>query len=360
MKSNYYVVIMAGGIGSRFWPLSRSSKPKQFLDILGIGKTMIQMTFDRFSTICPPENFLVVTSKDYVEIVKEQLPEIPANNIIGEPSRRNTAPCIAYAAHKIKQLNPLAAMVVTPADHLVIFEENFRDTIGKALDFASDKMLLLTIGIKPTRPETGYGYIQMDEEINKGNDIYKVKTFTEKPDIEMAKIFVTSGEFLWNAGIFIWNVKSILNAFHSHLPEMSVLFDNQDIYNTPKETDFINEVYSKAQSISIDYGIMEKSSDVYVIPADFGWSDLGTWGSLYDYLDKDDDRNVIVSKNAMLYNSAGCIINVSNNRLIVGNGLKNLIIAESDGLLLISALDQEQNIKQIVNDVHIEKGNDFI
>jgi mannose-1-phosphate guanylyltransferase len=361
MEQNNYCVIMAGGVGSRFWPLSRKEKPKQFLDILGIGRTLIQQTFDRFIDICPPENFMVVTSEEYVGLVKDQLSEIPSENIIGEPARRNTAPCIAYAANKIKKKNPLANIIVTPADHLVIYVEQFKEVIRRSLNFAQNRMALLTIGLKPTRPETGYGYIQVCNECEQlPEGIAKVKTFTEKPDLEMAKVFLDSGEFLWNSGIFIWSVKAIMDAFQKHLPEVFLLFDKPEIYNTDGEKDFIREIYMKVNSISIDYGVMEKAENVYVVPADFGWSDLGTWGSLYDYSEKDKNGNVIKGQNVLTYNTKNSIINVSDSRLIVVHGLEKAIVAESDGILLISTLEDEQKIRQIVNDVRVEKGDDFV
>ncbi|MEA3452604.1 MAG: mannose-1-phosphate guanylyltransferase [Bacteroidota bacterium] len=361
MNQNNYCVIMAGGIGSRFWPLSRQSKPKQFLDILGVGRTLIQQTYDRFLTICPLENFLVVTSDDYVELVKEQLPEIPAENILGEPARRNTAPCIAYAANKIKKKNPLANMVVTPADHLVLYVEQFRSIINNAINFADNKSSLLTIGLKPTRPETGYGYIQICSECEGlPEGIEKVKTFTEKPDLDMAKVFLESGEFLWNSGIFIWSVKSLLEGFHTHLSAMNLLFDDSSKYYTEKEDEFIKDIYKKVDTISIDHGLMEKAENVYVLPADFGWSDLGTWGSLYDNLKKDENNNVIQGDNVLTYNTKNTIVNVPNSKLVVVHGLDGAIISESDGLLLISNLENEQKIRQIVNDIRVEKGDEFV
>ena len=361
MNKNNYCVIMAGGIGSRFWPLSRTKKPKQFLDVLGTGRTLIQQTFDRFKGICPDENVMVVTNEIYAEEVANQLPEIPIENILTEPSRRNTAPCIAYAAHKIKQKNPLANMVVTPADHLVLNVDQFQSVIRNALNYAESNSSLLTIGIKPTRPETGYGYIQLCSECKEAaQGIYKVKTFTEKPELEMAKVFVESGEFLWNSGIFIWSVKSILEAFHKHLPEVNILFDNNKTYFTENEPKFIAEVYKKVKTISIDYGVMEKSDNVNVLPAAFGWSDLGTWGSLYDSADKNKDGNVVNGENVLLYDTKNSIINVPKDKLVVVHGLENAIVAESDGLLLISTLHNEQQIKQIVTDVRVEKGDNFV
>lgn len=352
---------MAGGVGSRFWPLSRTKKPKQFIDVLGTGRTLIQQTFDRFKGVCPNENFLVVTNEIYVDEVKNQLPEIPVENILAEPSRRNTAPCIAYAAHKIKQKNPLGNIVVTPADHLVIYVDQFQNVINNALTYASENNSLLTIGLKPTRPETGYGYIQICNDCSEtAPGINKVKTFTEKPDIEMAKIFVESGEFLWNSGIFIWSVKTILDAMLHLLPDVNGLFDNDGVYYTEKEKDFIDDVYKKVKTVSIDYGVMEKAENVNVLPADFGWSDLGTWSSLYDYSEKVENGNVVSGDNILLYDTQNSIIHVPSNKLVVVHGLKDAIVAESDDLLLISTLKDEQHIRQIVTDIRVEKGEDFV
>lgn len=352
---------MAGGVGSRFWPLSRQKKPKQFLDILGTGRSLLQMTYDRFSEICPPENFIIVTSADYVDEVKAQLPMLDNDNIIGEPARRNTAPCVAYAAFKVKKRNPGATMVVTPADHLVIEIEKFRGIINKAMNFARDNMSLVTVGIKPTRPETGYGYIQTSLEVDKASEgISIVKTFTEKPDLEMAKIFIESGEFLWNAGIFVWSVKSIMNALKKYMPEMFLLFDNEQKYNTPSEKDFIDDVYTKVKAISVDYGIMENAENVYVIPADIGWSDLGTWGSLFEYSEKDENNCVYDKNKVKLYSSNDCIVKVQDSKLVVLNSVNNLIVSEADGLLLISNKDEEQKIRQIVNDIKLDIGEDYI
>ena len=351
---------MAGGVGSRFWPLSRQKKPKQFLDILGTGRTLLQMTFDRFSGICPVENFLVITSAEYIDLVQEQLPQLKTENIIGEPARRNTAPCVAYAAFLVKKKNPAATMVVTPADHFVTETESFRDIISHALTFAKDKMALVTVGITPTRPETGYGYIQECTENDVEEGVKKVKTFTEKPDLKMAKIFIESGEFLWNAGIFVWSVKSIMYALKKYMPEMYFLFDDESKYYTSKEREFIENVYTKVKAISIDYGIMEKAEDVYVLPASIGWSDLGTWGSLFEHSEKDENRNVFNSENVKIYNSSECIVKVQDSKLVVLNSVDNLIVAEANGLLLISNKDEEQKIRQIVNDIKLDYGDDSI
>jgi len=356
---------MAGGVGSRFWPLSRMEKPKQFLDILGIGKSLLQQTFDRFKKICPVENILVVTSSIYKDIVKEQLPEIIEKNILLEPSRRNTAPCIAYANHKILLQNPDANIVVTPSDHLILDEQRFIDAINYSLDFTAKHDVLLTLGIKPHRAETGYGYIQICPECNfeiiENTEFKKVKTFTEKPELEMAKIFFESGEFYWNAGIFVWQLKSISTAFQNNLAEVNNLFiESNEYFNTDLEEGYIEKIYSECPSISIDYGIMEKADNVFVLPSEFGWSDLGTWGSLYENITKDVNGNTIKGKNVMTYNTERSVINVPDNKLVVIQGMKDIIVAELDNILLISTLKDEQSIRQIVNEIKIEKGDKFI
>ncbi len=362
MKDNY-CVIMAGGAGTRFWPMSRSSKPKQFIDILGTGETLIQQTYNRFLKVCPAENIYVVTSENYRPIVKEQLPDLNDFQIIGEPSRKNTAPCIAYANHKIIKKNPNARIVVAPSDHIILKEDVFTKVISDALNVVGENDWLLTIGIKPNRPDTGYGYIQYSEEENIHNieDIRKVKTFTEKPILELAKTFIESGDFLWNAGIFIWSLKSIEKAFNQYLPEVNNLFNiGIDTYNTEKEEEFIRETYSQCKNISIDYGIMEKADNVYVYAADLGWSDLGTWGSLFENSDKNDDNNSIVGKNVLTYDTKDCIINVPNSKLVVAQGLEGYIIAAKDNALLICKKEDEQMIRNIVNDIKIEKGENYI
>ena len=360
MDKNFYCVIMAGGVGSRFWPLSRQEHPKQFLDILGTGRTLLQMTFDRFKDVCPSENFLVVTSQEYVDKVKEQLPEIPVDNILGEPARRNTAPCAAYAAFKIKKKNPAATMVVTPADHFIVDTGKFRKVVEEAMNFAKDRVALVTIGIKPTRPETGYGYIQMCGDCDATMGIVPVRTFTEKPDYEMAKVFVENGEFLWNSGIFIWSVKSIMLALEKYMPEMFTLFDDLSKYYTENEKSFIEDVYTKVKATSIDYGIMEQASDVYVYPADFGWSDLGTWGSLYEYSAKDENKNAVSGNLVKLFNTKNSIVKMPDNKLVVLNGVSDLIVAEYDGMILISAKSEEQKIRQIINEIKLEFGEKYV
>ena len=353
---------MAGGIGARFWPMSKTSHPKQFIDILGTGETLIQQTFNRFLKICPAENILIVTNEQYKELVMKQLPLIKESQVLCEPSRRNTAPCIAYANYKILSENPEARIVVAPSDHIIMKEDVFVNVVTEALQAVSENDWLLTLGIMPSRPDTGYGYIQYndDHSYQKNKDIKKVKTFTEKPELDMAKQFLESGDFLWNAGIFIWSLKSIMKAFEDHLPEVNSLFAKGiGKYNTADETAFINETYSVCTNISIDYGVMEKASNVYVYAADFGWSDLGTWGSLYDIREKDDNNNAIVGKNVMTYDATNCIVNVSNNKLVVIQGLDDYIIAEKDHALLICRKQDEQMIRNIVNDIRIEKGEHY-
>ena len=365
LDENNYCVIMAGGVGSRFWPKSRTQCPKQFLDILGTGRTLIQQTFDRFRNICNPENIYVVTGEDYAEIVSEQLPELNKDNILCEPIRRNTAPCIAYASYKIFSKNPEAQIVVSPADHFVGDTRGFEETIKRGLQFIKfNTESFLTVGIIPTRPETGYGYIQIDSRIGEDplaiNEVTKVKLFTEKPILEMAKVFVSSKEFFWNAGIFLWSAKAIIEAFRTQQKEMAELFDSglNVAYNTAQEKEFINSIYPQCHNISIDYGIMENYPDIYVIPALFPWSDLGTWGSLYENSQKDENQNAVAGTKVVAINSTGCIINTDSN-LVVVDGLKDYIIAQSDKLLLIMPKANEQEIKNIVNNVKIKYGEQF-
>jgi len=363
VNKNYYCVIMAGGIGARFWPMSRSSHPKQFIDILGTGETLIQSTFKRLTKLCPPENILIVTNGIYKDLVMSQLPEVSEEQVLCEPMRRNTAPCIAYANYKIYKQNPDATIVVAPSDHIILKEEGFIDTLDSALKAASENDWLLTLGIKPSRPDTGYGYIQYREEIVYPEDdgIRKVKTFTEKPDLKLAETFLESGDFLWNSGIFIWSLKSIMKSFGENLPEVDELFKKGiDAYNTPEEENFIQETYPVCKNISIDYGIMEKAANVYVRISDFGWSDLGTWGSLHDIRDKDEHGNAINGNNVMVYDTGDCIINMPADKLVVVNGLKDFIVVEEEGTLLICRKSDEQQIRQIVNDVKIGKGEKYV
>jgi len=359
-NKNHYVVIMAGGVGSRFWPMSRTTHPKQFLDILGTGRSLLQQTYDRSKKVCPKKNILIVTNAQYKDLVLEQLKGIEPSQVLLEPARRNTAPCVAYAAFRINAINPDACMVVAPSDHLILKEEEYLTLINKAFTVVEKEDALITMGITPTRPDTGYGYIQF-EEVKSGDGVHKVKSFTEKPDLEMAKQLVKSGEFLWNAGIFIWSAKSILVAFEKHMPDEFQLFnDGAKLFNTRGENKFIKQAYTQCRSISIDYGIMEKAKNVFTIAADIGWSDLGTWGSLYAYADKNDKGNVIQGKNVITYDSENCIVNVPKDKLVVLQGLEEMIVVESDGVLLVCKQEDEQQIKRIVNDVKVSRGKKFI
>lgn len=354
---------MAGGIGSRFWPLSTTSKPKQFLDILGTGRTFIQQTFDRFSQIIPIENIYVVTNETYAGLTKEQLPELEPWQILTEPTMRNTAPCIAYATYKVLSKNPNANFVIAPSDHLITKEEAFLNVIQRGMEYTEYNQALLTIGIKPTRPETGYGYIQADVcgEIETGT-IQKVKTFTEKPNIELAKVFMESGEFLWNSGIFMWKGSTIATALESHLPEIADTFIAcNKAYYTKNEKNIVDHAYISCSSISIDYGIMEKANNVSVLCSEHvGWSDLGTWGSLYENLELDNQGNALAQSEVFLYDSSNNIINLPEGKIAIIQGLNDYIIAQTDQTLLICKKEEEQRIKQFVLDVKVEKGGSFI
>ncbi len=357
-KDNY-CVIMGGGIGSRFWPFSRKTLPKQFLDFFGTGRSLLQQTFDRFKKIIPAENILVVTNDLYASLVMEQLPELAPEQILLEPTRRNTAPCIAWASYHIRALNPNANIVVAPSDHLILKEEEFLNAIAKGLDFVAQSDKLLTLGIKPNRPETGYGYIQIAEQVN--DNFYKVKTFTEKPELELAKVFVESREFYWNSGLFMWNVNSIIKAGELLLPELAAkLGPGEKVYGTPDEKQFINENFPSCPNVSIDFGIMEKANNVYVSLGDFGWSDLGTWSALYDLSPKDKDGNVTLKCNSMLYNSKNNIVTLPTGRLAVIDGLEGYLVAESGNVLLICRKDEEHAIRKYVNDAQIKLGEDYI
>lgn len=357
-KDNY-CVIMGGGIGSRFWPFSRKTMPKQFLDFFGTGRSLLQQTFDRFNKIIPTENILIVTNAIYADLVKEQLPELDSKQILLEPARRNTAPCIAWASYHIRSLNPDANIVVAPSDHLILKEGEFLAAIEKGLDFVSKSDKLLTLGIKPNRPETGYGYIQIAEQ--EGDNFYKVKTFTEKPELELAKVFVESGEFYWNSGLFMWNVNTIIKAGEALLPELaSKLAPGKDVYGTPEEKAFIEENFPACPNVSIDFGIMEKADNVYVSLGDFGWSDLGTWGSLYDLSPKDEQGNVTLKCDSMIYNSNDNIVVLPKGKLAVIEGLEGFLVAESDNVLLICKKDEEHAIRKYVNDAQMKLGEDYI
>jgi mannose-1-phosphate guanylyltransferase len=351
---------MAGGIGSRFWPMSRTNMPKQFLDILHTGKTLIQQTFDRYAKVVPAENIYIVTSDEYVDIVKKQLPNLPLENIVAEPSRKNTAPCIAYIAFKLLQKDPEAVMIAAPADHLIFDPEGFIKTTSIAVDFVNHINALVTIGIKPTYPNTGYGYIQ-HEMAEAAPSIHKVKTFTEKPNIELAKAFVASGDFLWNAGIFTWKVKNLLSAFEKYLPEMYELFAvEKEKLNTSEEATVIEQLYPLCTSISIDFGIMEKAENVYVIPAAFAWSDLGTWNSAWENMNKDYFSNAVAGNNVMIVDANNCVVHVPDNKLVLLQGLENYIVVDTKDVLLICKKEKEQEIKEYVADIKRNKGDKYL
>jgi mannose-1-phosphate guanylyltransferase len=359
MNKNLYVVLMAGGVGVRFWPYSRNAKPKQFLDVLGTGKTLLQSTYDRFAAICPKENIYVVTHQEHTHIVREQLPDIQASQILGEPMRKNTAACIAYASYRIKQQNNDAVIVVSPSDHLILKEDEFHEIILRAAEQAKDQDKLLTLGITPTRPETGYGYIQYlpDKKLAK-----KVKTFTEKPELSMAKQFLDSGDFVWNSGIFVWGVQAIVQALQAHLSEMAEVFEEcVPSFNTPEEADAIEKAYGQCKNISIDYGVMEKATNVFVCLGNFTWSDLGSWGSIHEISSKDELNNVVKGK-ALVYDTRNSIIRASSpDKLIVVQGLNGYLVAEFGNVIIVCEKDQEDQFRRFVNDVKaMQGGGEFL
>ena len=361
MKDNHYALILAGGIGSRFWPVSRSTYPKQFLDILGTGKSLIQNTYERLAHIVPKENIYILTNENYFDLVNQQIPGLNPNQIIGEPVMRNTAPCIAYGCFKIHQLNPKATIVVAPSDHLILDTPAFIKTIENSLAIAEENDCLITLGIQPSRPDTGYGYIQYNEK-KLSENLFKVKTFTEKPTLEIAESFLLSGDFLWNAGIFIWSVSSIVSAFHTYLPDIADIFhEGKNLYNTPAEKEFIQASFQKCTNISIDYGIMEKANNVYVMPSEFGWSDLGTWASIYELANKDDVGNAVIHpENVLMIDSSNCMVNVPKEKLVILQGMHDFIVVEANNTLLISPKNKEQTVKQVVADVKSRYGNRYI
>lgn len=338
---------MAGGVGSRFWPMSTKERPKQFIDVLGVGRSLLQLTFDRFRDICPPANVWVVTNKSYVDIVKEQLPDIPVCNILCEPCRRNTAPCIAYVSWRIKSVDPFANIVVSPSDHIVTDTKEFERVIRGCLDFTGNSDAIVTLGMKPTRPETGYGYIQADtsscSSVNK--EIFRVSSFREKPDLQTAQEYIKDSRFHWNAGIFVWNINTIIKAFREFCPSISDIFETITVYGTDKEQEEIDRKFPMCDNISVDYAIMEKAKDIFVCPADFGWSDLGTWGSLLQLSSKDASGNSIIGNNVSLFDTTNCIVHTMNDNKVVVQGLDGYIIAEGNGKLLICKLSEEQRIK---------------
>ena len=350
MKKNRYIVIMAGGVGSRFWPASRESRPKQFLDILGVGQSLIQMTFERAKLLVPTKNILIATNEKYKSLVQEHLPEVLENRILLEPSRNNTAPCIAYATLKIKAWDEDGVFSVLPSDHVILKEQEFVSKMTEAFDFAEKEEALVTLGLDPSRPDTGYGYIEI--EGSKHNGANRVKQFKEKPDLETAKSYVDSGNYLWNAGIFIWSVKSVINAFNKNAPQIiETLGEDISKLNTSEEQAYINKVYPNTESISVDYALMERSDNVYTIPAEIGWSDLGTWNSLHAYLEKDEKGNVLQGDFLSLENTSGCLIKLPEGKHAVVKGLKDMIIVLEDDVLLIYPKEDEQEIKSVRNKI---------
>ena len=357
MNANHYAVIMAGGIGSRFWPFSRTNHPKQFHDVLGRGRSMLQETAARFAGICPKENIYVVTNRDYHGLVKQHLPFLHDDQVLCEPMGRNTAPCVAYAVYKIARQNPDANLVVAPSDHVIARPDDFQRTLENGLAATATRDILLTLGVQPSRPDTGYGYIQF---LPADGPIKKVKTFTEKPHLELAQKFLDSGDFVWNAGIFLFNARTITRAFEEHLPDVAEIFEEgHDRYYQSDEAAFVDRAYAQCKNISLDYGIMEKATNVYTLLSDFGWSDLGTWKSLYTLAEKNADGNVI-DGNVMAYDTTGCIIKGSKEKLLVVQGLHDYIVAEYDGVVMICHKDEEQRVKQFVSDVKQHHDRRFV
>ncbi len=359
---NRYLLIMAGGVGSRFWPLSRKENPKQFLDILGTGETLIQVTYRRFLDICPKENIYVVTNEESSEQVISQL-DIAPSNVLSEPLRRNTAPCIAYGVFRIMAENPDAVIAVAPSDHLIRKEDEFRSVMNEAYDFTATNSALLTLGIRPDRPETGYGYIQanVSQPVNGYESLYKVKAFTEKPELAMAKVFLESGDFYWNSGIFIWKATTILEAYDKHLPDVFHTFnEGRELFGTEREKGFITRAYAQCSSISVDYGIMEKADNVYVRTTDLGWSDLGTWGSLYHHSELDSKKNALLGSKAFTYNAEGNIISLPKGKVAVIEGLDDYVVIDSGDVLLVVPREREQNIRHYLEDVGKGAGEKYL
>ncbi len=360
MNKHNYVAILAGGLGTRFWPKSRSARPKQFLDILHIGQTLIQSTYERFSAFIPKDNIYIITTDEFVPLVLEQLKDIKPENILSEPSRKNTAPCVAYISLKLLLKDPKASLIISPSDHLILNPTVFEKVSLQAIDFAKHMKSLVTLGIEPTYPNTGYGYIQYSTA-SVAKNIYKVKTFTEKPDLDLAKTFIASGEFLWNAGIFIWQVADIIKAFELYQPELLEFFTaEKEHFNTPGEKKAIARIYPQCTNISIDYAIMEVANNVYVIPASFGWSDLGTWNSAYENLDKDYLDNAVAGDNIVVIDSTRSIISAPNNKLVVVQGLDDFIVVDTKDALLICKKEKEQHVKDYLAEVKRNKGDKFI
>jgi mannose-1-phosphate guanylyltransferase len=354
---------MAGGVGSRFWPMSRQTMPKQYLDILGTGSSLIQLTYERFTSLCVPENFLVVTSREYTKITQEHLSQISTDQILGEPFRKNTAPCIAYAAYKLYKKNPEAIMVITPADHIILKQNSFIETMETAIKYAGESEHLITLGIRPTRPDSGYGYIQFHRDSDYGHaDVKRVKTFTEKPSVDLALQFLQSGDFYWNSGMFIWKAKSIVEAFNKFMPDLAKSFEEHlSEINTDSEERAIQKIYAECQNISIDYGIMEQADNVdVVLGREFGWSDLGTWGSLFEQLKTEGESNVVLGNKINLYDTQQSIVMMPKDKLAVIQGLANFIVIDTPDVLLICQKDEEQKIKQFVQDIKQDKESKFL
>ncbi len=348
MNKNLYVVLMAGGVGTRFWPYSRNSHPKQFLDVMGTGKSLLRSTYERFLPLCPEENIFVVIHEEHLALTLQQLPELKESQVLAEPMRKNTTPCIAYGCHKIAKLNPDAVVVVSPADHLILNEADFQQTILKAAEYARSQDKLITLGITPTRPETGYGYIQFLES---KTPLKKVKTFTEKPELTLAKKFLDSGDFVWNAGIFIWGVQAFLNSFRKYLPEMAEIFDDvSEKISTSEEKKAIQSAYAQVKNISIDYGIMEKADNVYVWLSHFAWSDLGSWASLHEISPKDENNNAVAG-DALLYDTRNSIIKGPKDKLIVVQGLNGYLVGTFDNVVIVCEKDKEDLFRRFVNDL---------
>ncbi len=359
MNKNYYAILMAGGVGSRFWPVSTQDFPKQFHDMLGTGETLIQKTFSRLSKLIPSENIFILTNKRYNDLVFQQLPEVTKRQVVLEPAMRNTAPCILYASLKIQKENPDAVMIVAPSDHWIEDENTFSKNVQQAFNFCSQNDALMTLGIQPTFPNTGYGYIEYDKSAN--NAIKPVSQFREKPDYDTAKAFIAQGNFLWNAGIFMWSVDSVVKAFQNNQPELFELFKKGiEVYNTDFEDDFVRDNYAKAENISVDYAIMEMSENVFVLPAEFDWNDLGTWGSLYDKLDKDDNGNAVVKARTLTEDASGNMIRAKNDKIVVVDGLNDFIIVDNEDVLLIFPKAKEQDIKELRQNVKDAFGGKYI
>ena len=367
-NSNTHILIMAGGVGSRFWPKSRNHFPKQFIDILGLGKSLLQLTYERFLKICPNEQIYILTNANYAALVKQQLPGILQENILLEPSRNNTAPCIAYASYKISKMNPQANIVVAPSDHLILKEEEFLNKVGQALAYTANNDALLTLGINPTRPDTGYGYIEYvegqgaksNEEGARSKEIKKVSAFKEKPSLENAKVYLESGDYVWNAGIFIWSARAIREAFEKYAPEIAILFEKgNSVYNTSAETNFIAQHYPNSPNISIDYAILEKADNVYTIPADIGWSDLGTWASLHSVAEKDEQNNSINCGHLNISETQDCLIQLPAGKAAVIKGLSNFIVVDDGKVLLIYPKGDEQEIKQVAGQMVKDYGEEY-